>query len=76
VVKRPGYSDGTFASKYELKEIVGVGSTSSCHRCVRKSDSSHFACKVIDKRQIEVNFSGLLEQFHVEVKVSGKRLDV
>lgn len=48
---------------------AGAGSTSSCHRCVRKGDSAQYACKVIDKRQVEVNFSGLLEQFHVEVKV-------
>lgn len=52
------------------KEIIGVGSTANCHRCARKSDGKEFACKVIDKRQIEVKFSGLLEQFHVEIKVS------
>ena len=55
---------------YVLFLVIGVGSTSSCHRCVRKTDTAEYACKVIDKRQIEVNFSGLLEQFHVEVKVS------
>lgn len=58
-----------FFIKYELRDIVGVGSTANCHRCARKSDGKEFACKVIDKRQIEVKFTGLLEQFHVEIKV-------
>jgi calcium/calmodulin-dependent protein kinase I len=48
---------------------LGVGSTANCHRCCRKSDAKEFACKVIDKRQIEVKFTGLLEQFYVEIKV-------
>jgi hypothetical protein len=48
---------------------IGVGSTANCHRCCRKSDSREFACKVIDKRQIEAKFTGLLEQFYVEIKV-------
>jgi serine/threonine protein kinase len=54
---------------YELKDVIGYGSTSTCHRCVRKSDMAEFACKVIDKRQVEVKFSGLLDQFYVEIKV-------
>lgn len=28
-----------------------------------------FACKVIDKRQVEAKFNGLLDQFFVEIKV-------
>jgi hypothetical protein len=48
---------------------IGNGSTSACHRCIRKSDGAVYACKVIDKRQIEVKFTGLLDQFHVEIKV-------
>ena len=28
-----------------------------------------FACKMIDKRQIEVKFTGLLDQFYVEIRV-------
>ena len=47
----------------------GVGSTSTCHKCVRKSDGFEFACNVIDKRQVEVKFTGLLDQFFVEIKV-------
>lgn len=59
----------TFHNKYELKEEVGVGSTSKCYKCCRKSDGKEFACKVIDKRQVEMKFSGLLDQFNIEIKV-------
>ena len=40
-----------------------------CHRCIRKSDKALFACKIINKRQIEVKFAGLLDQFYSEIKV-------
>ena len=58
-----------FFLKYDLKEEIGVGSTSKCFRCVRKSDGQSFACKVIDKKQVELKFNGLLDQFFVEIKV-------
>ena len=58
-----------FFITYDLKEEIGVGSTSKCYRCVRKSDKKEFACKLIDKRQVEMKFTGLLEQFFVEIKV-------
>ena len=58
-----------FFKKYDLKEVIGVGSTGTCHRCRRKSDSNEFACKIIDKRQIEANFTGLLDQFYTEIRV-------
>jgi hypothetical protein len=67
-----GASQGSrsgFFLKYEMKEEIGVGSTSKCFRCVRKSDGKTFACKVIDKRQVEIKFSGLLDQFFIEIKV-------
>jgi len=54
---------------YELREEIGVGSTSKCYKCVKKSDGTEYACKVIDKRQVEMKFSGLLDQFFVEIKV-------
>ena len=62
-----------FFIKYELKEEIGVGSTSKCYRCSRKSDGQNFACKVIDKRQVEVKFTGLLDQFFVEINVRDYR---
>ncbi len=59
----------TFYMNYELREEIGVGSTSKCYKCVKKSDGTEYACKVIDKRQVEMKFSGLLDQFFVEIKV-------
>lgn len=58
-----------FSVKYDLKDVIGVGSTSTCHRCVRKSDGMEFACKVIDKKTIEIKYTGLMEQFNIEIKV-------
>jgi hypothetical protein len=60
---------GTFSMNYELREEMGVGSTSKCYRSIRKVDNKEFACKVIDKRQVEMKFSGLLDQFYIEIKV-------
>ena len=68
----PSASQGNrtgFFLKYDLKEEIGVGSTSKCFRCVRKSDGVTFACKVIDKKHVEVKFSGLLDQFFTEIKI-------
>jgi serine/threonine protein kinase len=56
-------------TKYEMLEVLGVGSTSTCYRCTEKATGHAYACKVIDKRVIEHKFSGLLEQFHVEIAV-------
>lgn len=61
-------SKAGFFLKYELGGTVGVGSTSTCHRCTRKSDGVEFACKVIDKQQIDEKFTGLLDQFYIEIK--------
>ena len=52
-----------------LQDVIGMGSTSVCHKCVRKTDGKEFACKVIDKKQIEMKYSGLLDQFYIEIKV-------
>ena len=67
--KVPATSRAGFFIKYELREEIGVGSTSKCFKCVRKQDGKEFACKVIEKRQVEAKFSGLLDQFYVEIKV-------
>jgi serine/threonine protein kinase len=69
VVPAPAGGRSGFFIKYDLREEVGLGSTSKCFKCTRKSDGQEFACKVIDKRQVEVKFSGLLDQFFVEIKV-------
>lgn len=60
---------GGFFAKYDIKEEIGVGSTCVCYRCIRKADRMDFAVKVIDKRQIESKFIGLLDQFYVEIKI-------
>ncbi|RYH23427.1 serine/threonine-protein kinase [archaeon] len=64
-----GTLKSAFHQHYELREEMGVGSTSKCYRCIRKTDAKEFACKVIDKRHVEIKFSGLLDQFYVELKV-------
>jgi len=56
------------AAKYQLFEILGVGSTSVCHRCIQRSTRKAFACKIIDKRQIEHQFNGMIDQFHSEIE--------
>jgi serine/threonine protein kinase len=55
-------------AKYQLMEVLGVGSTSTCHRCLNKKSDLHFACKIIDKRLIEDRFQGMMEQFHTEIE--------
>ena len=62
-------SKATFHMNYELRDEIGVGSTSKCYKCIKKSTGEEYACKVIDKRQVEMKFSGLLDQFFVEIKV-------
>lgn len=37
---------GTVLAKYELKEVLGVGSTAKCYRCVNRRNKKQFACKV------------------------------
>ena len=65
----PAPTPSGFFYKYELKDEIGVGSTSKCFRCVRKTDGKEYACKVIDKSNIEAKFTGLLAQFLIEIKV-------
>jgi serine/threonine protein kinase len=55
-------------SKYQMCEVLGVGSTSICHRCVDRSTGKSYACKVIDKVQVEEQFQGMLDQFHTEIE--------
>lgn len=54
--------------KYEICEVLGVGSTSTCHRCVQRSSGQSYACKIIDKKHIEQRFAGMIEQFHTEIE--------
>ena len=59
-----------FFSAYALAEEIGNGSTSRVFRCVRKSDGTSFACKVIDKSSCRGEaYQHLLDQFAEEVRV-------
>jgi serine/threonine protein kinase len=52
---------------YEILEVVGVGSTSSCHRCIVRETGEARACKLIDKYTLEERFQGMLDQLTVEI---------
>ena len=54
--------------KYQMCEVLGVGSTSVCHRCVDRNTGRSYACKIIDKVQIEQRFEGMIDQFHTEIE--------
>jgi serine/threonine protein kinase len=62
-----------FEDDYTLGRLLGTGSTSTCHLCMRKRPTSHhhsqntFACKIIDKNMINDKYKGLLEQFEMEI---------
>jgi serine/threonine protein kinase len=61
-------AEAALNAKYEIMEVLGVGSTSTCHRCIAKASGKHYACKVIDKRLIEERFQGMMEQFQTEIE--------
>lgn len=67
-----GGQSNDISSKYKLEEKIGIGSTSTCYKAILKATGEAFACKVIDKRQVDMKFSGLLDQFHVEISVLQK----
>lgn len=58
----------SFFKKYQLFEVMGVGSTSVCHRCIERSTAKSYACKIIDKRQVAQQFDGMIEQFQREIQ--------
>ncbi|CAH0482941.1 unnamed protein product [Peronospora belbahrii] len=37
---------------FVLECVAGKGTTSTCYKCVRKTDGRHFACKIIEKRRL------------------------
>ena len=54
-------------AKYEVLEVLGVGSTSTVHRCINRTNMMGYACKIIDKRHIAERFHGMMEQFYTEI---------
>ena len=67
-ILQPKDAEAALHQKYQLMEVLGVGSTSTCHRCVDKKTGAHYACKIIDKQMIEERFHGMMEQFHTEIE--------
>jgi len=56
--------------RYNILEVVGEGSTSKCHKAIRKADGAIYACKIIDKRNVSSKFNAsLLDQLLVETRV-------
>jgi len=53
--------------KYEICEVLGVGSTSTVHKCRNRETGEICACKIIDSKEIETRFQGMMDQFHNEV---------
>jgi serine/threonine protein kinase len=65
-------SENEMHAKYQMMEVLGVGSTSTVHRCVRKGSDEHFACKIIDCQLIEERFQGMMQQFQTEIEALRK----
>lgn len=55
-------------SKYEIAEVLGVGSTSICHRCIELSSGQSRACKIIDKTEIDPQYQSMMDQFYMEIE--------
>lgn len=60
-------SEKLLQEHYELREVLGVGSSSTVHRCVSRLTDQSFACKVIDCQQIDDRFQGMKNQFLMEI---------
>lgn len=43
------------AKLYDLKKIIGIGTTSKVYLCKRRARPEAFACKVIDKRKLNID---------------------
>ena len=54
--------------KYELCEVLGVGSTSTVHRCVHLATGESRACKVVDKSDIDAQSAAMADQFYTEIR--------
>ncbi|KAF1787187.1 Calcium/calmodulin-dependent/calcium-dependent protein kinase [Phytophthora cactorum] len=40
------------ADEYVLECVAGKGTTSTCYKCMRRTDGRRFACKIIEKRKL------------------------
>ncbi|KAI9919044.1 hypothetical protein PsorP6_012226 [Peronosclerospora sorghi] len=58
--------------EYLLECVVGKGTTSTCYKCLRKTDGRHFACKIIEKQKVAPSARrrlGVVAQLRREVAV-------
>eukprot|EP00573_Skeletonema_grethae_P002648 CAMPEP_0201690804 /NCGR_PEP_ID=MMETSP0578-20130828/4125_1 /ASSEMBLY_ACC=CAM_ASM_000663 /TAXON_ID=267565 /ORGANISM="Skeletonema grethea, Strain CCMP 1804" /LENGTH=465 /DNA_ID=CAMNT_0048175863 /DNA_START=203 /DNA_END=1600 /DNA_ORIENTATION=+ len=55
-------------AKYDIAEVLGVGSTSTCHRCILLTTNESRACKIIDKNEIDPKYQNALDQFYMEIE--------
>lgn len=46
----------SFARSYEVKEVIGTGSSSKCYKCTRRRDGKDFAVKVIDFGSLSLQY--------------------
>lgn len=60
-------SEQRLLMKYDLMEVLGVGSTSTVHRCRQRQTGHEYACKIIDCPLIEDRFQGMMAQFQTEI---------
>lgn len=61
--------EAAFDSKYEVLNVIGMGSTSQCRRVRERATRREFACKIIDKSKVSDAYSPLLEQYENEIEV-------
>lgn len=54
--------------KYDLREVLGVGSSSTVHRCISRATGDSFACKVIDCQHMDDKFKTMMYQFQTEIE--------
>ena len=55
-----------------LADIIGIGTTSKVYRCKRRARQTVYACKVIDKRKLNMEVDNkdlLLEQLRKEIEI-------
>ncbi|KAG3014271.1 hypothetical protein JG687_00006808 [Phytophthora cactorum] len=79
-VRRPSPTGRTSAAgfrallpdEYVLECVAGKGTTSTCYKCMRRTDGRRFACKIIEKRKLALSARKRMEvaaQLRREVEV-------
>lgn len=61
------YNGKQLSDKYSLCEVLGVGSTSTCYRCLNLETGESYACKMIDKQFVAAHYQGMAGQFQSEI---------